>query len=134
MESIKAEYVSHFGSDFFPKAFIALPCGASYLQLIIDDTGTPIDYITLDVNPAFLQLLETSKDKVIARRASEQLSTTELRYWLDIFSPVALGEGITRTTMYAHSKIRKFNVTAISPRKGFFCLFFSEVTPTRRNA
>lgn len=126
MDTLQAEYFSHFESDFFPRVFMAIPCGASYLQLILDDTGTPIDYITLDVNPVFLQLLGTSKENVIGRRASDQLQSTELQHWLDIFSPVALGKNLINTTMYTHSKKRKFNITAISPRKGYFCLFFSE--------
>lgn len=114
--------VSEYG--FITKFIDEIPCGAAMNTLVCDASGAPVDYVTTRVNPAFCAMLGVSAESVIDTRASDHLSTEELRHWLRIFAPVAL-EGKTLTyTMYSAKNKQAFYGTAICPeRYRFFVMF-----------
>jgi PAS domain S-box-containing protein len=50
-----------------------LPEGFTYNQLITDSEGIPVDYIFLEVNPAFTEITGMQTDKVIGKKVTEVL-------------------------------------------------------------
>ncbi|MBN2812232.1 MAG: hypothetical protein JXP39_10110 [Spirochaetales bacterium] len=126
MENFNSEYISHFDGIFFARVFMEMPCGAAYLQLLFDDAGNPIDYVTLEVNPYFLRTMHKTREAVIGRKASSRVSPEELKHWISIFQPVAMEGASGSYAMYTNSQQTKFTVLAMSPKIGYFCLFFTE--------
>ncbi len=48
-----------------------LPDAFAYHRIITDSSGNPVDYIFLDVNPAFEQMTGLSREQVIGKKAAE---------------------------------------------------------------
>lgn len=128
MDVFNPEYVSLFDSDFFPNVFMNLPCGAALIQLLLDESGTPVDYVTLEVNTHFLKVMRKTRDSVIGKKARSLLTEDELAHWLDVFTPVALHRQKAMHAMYTNHQKHKYNVLTVSPRRGYICLIFSEDT------
>ena len=51
--------------------------GLSYHQIVLNDSGEPIDYIFLDLNPAFEELTGLEKKVVVGKKVTEVIP----RYW-----------------------------------------------------
>lgn len=126
MDTFDSVYQSLFETDFFARAFMEIPCGASFIQVLYDAEKKPIDYITLEMNPFLLKLLHAKKEDVIGRKASSQLSTNELHHWLDLFSRVAEVSGNTSHSKFTTVRGRIYTVTALCPKAEYVCLFFAE--------
>jgi PAS domain S-box-containing protein len=47
------------------------PAGAGLHELVLDDAGNPVDYIFLEINPAFERQTGIKKEQVIGRRVTE---------------------------------------------------------------
>ena len=60
-------------------------------KIILDDTGKPIDYIYLDVNPAFEEFTGIKREEIIGKTYREILPGREEQkfYWIGIYGDVA---------------------------------------------
>jgi two-component system cell cycle sensor histidine kinase/response regulator CckA len=108
--------------------FTQMTDGCTLNEIICDADGKPIDYITLDINPAFEFLLGVQREDVIGKKASEILSHEELAHWLGIFGPVALTGSSCSYEMYSPSNKKYFEGNASCPEIGKFAVVFSDVT------
>ena len=81
--------------------FSDMVSGCALHQLICDDKGNPEDYITMEVNAAFEQILNVKKEQVIGGKASDVLPPDELKHWLGIFGKVALTGQPTTYEMFS---------------------------------
>ena len=106
--------------------------GFALHQILCDDAGNPIDYVTLEVNKAFETFLNAPRDVVIGKKASEILLQDELNHWLDIFSPVALTGKPTHYEMYSPLNKKHFEGSAYCPEIGKFAVTFTDVTERKQ--
>jgi PAS domain S-box-containing protein len=106
--------------------------GCALHEIVCDSDGTPIDYITLEVNHAYEKLLEVEREDVIGKKASDILPQPELQHWLEIFGPVALTGESARYQMYSASNQKYFEGTAYRPENGKFAVTFSNITERKR--
>lgn len=111
-------------NTMYSKIFHEMPCGAALHEIICDEQGKAIDYITLEVNKEFLALLGVKSEEIIGIKASQQLPSPELKYWLDIFGSVALEEKTSQYNMYSPFSKRHFKGKVICPKKGYFIAMF----------
>ena len=58
-------------NDSFTKILKNSPLGCTYNRIIMDDNGKPIDYIFLESNPAFDQMLGKEPGSVQGKKVSE---------------------------------------------------------------
>src|SRR3972149_1343414 len=112
--------------------FSEMYSGSALHELVHDDTGTPVDYVTLEVNKAYEVLLQVDKSAVIGRKASEILPQGELEKWLGIFAPVALTGKSTHYEMYSPLNDKYFEGVAYCPEKGKSAVIFSEVSERKQ--
>jgi len=106
--------------------------GIALHEIICDDTGNPVDYRFIDVNPAFLQQTGLKKEDIIGKTVREVLPGTE-QYWIDIYGKVAL-TGITAHFENFSGELDKyFEVAAYSPRYGQFATVIQDVTERIHN-
>lgn len=111
-----------------------LPDGYARHEVVLNDDGSPVDYIFLEVNPAFEALTGLSRDRIIGRRITEVLpgikrSTFD---WIATYGQVAQsGEPIT-IERYSEPLDRWYEVTSYSDEPGRFTTLFHDVTERRR--
>ncbi len=99
--------------------------GFALHELVYDEAGAPVDYRFLSANPAFCRL--TGLADPVGRTCRELLPDLE-PLWLDTYARVALGGRPERFEGYVASLARHFEVSAYSPRRGQFVVFFQDVT------
>jgi PAS domain S-box-containing protein len=108
--------------------FSQMTSGSALHEIIYDADGRPVDYITLDVNAAYLSILNTTFEMVVGKKASAVLPPEELKKWLEIFGPVASGGQARHYEMFSPLNGMYFEGTAYSPEKGKFAIIFSDVS------
>ncbi len=108
--------------------------GYAYHKIITDESGKPIDYEYLEVNPAFEKLTGLKKEEVIGRTVRDILPGIEKdpTNWIEKCGNVALnGEKIT-FEQYFQVLEKWYSVSAFSPKHGYFAVLFSEISGFKR--
>lgn len=100
-------------------------------KIVLNDFGQAIDYRITDVNPSFEIITNLSKDKAIGQLASELYGTGEPPF-LEIFARVAdTGEAEVIEVFWPPMN-KYFNVSAISPQKGYFATIFFDISEFKK--
>ncbi len=111
----------------FRSLFLSMNEGMAIHQICLDEAGTPVDYVILDVNRAYEKITGLSREQAIGRRASE-LYGTETAPFLDVYAAVALtGEPTIFETTFA-PMAKSFLISVFSPGKGQFATVFEDIT------
>ncbi len=107
--------------------------GFAYHRIITDEKGKPIDYVFLEINEAFAKITGLKKEDVIGRRATEVMPGIENdpSDWVGIYGCVALTGQPVRFESYSIQLKKWFDVSAYSPKKGYFITLFEDVTERR---
>lgn|GEM_PF-1635206 len=96
-------------------------------EIIVDEQGLPVDYLFLDVNPAFEKMTGLAKEAVIGKSVLDVLPALEPE-WIDRYGKVAL-TGVS-DSFYNFSKElgKHYQVTAFCPNPGQFAVTFNDIT------
>jgi len=101
--------------------------GLAVHEVIVDESGSAIDYRFLDVNPAFEALTGLKAGEVVGRTVLEVLPEIE-PFWIERYGRVALTGEPVQFEHYARSFGRHYQVSAYCPEKGRFATVFTDVT------
>ena len=123
-----AEKALREARDKYQRLFTEMGHGFALHQLIFDETGAPVDYVTFEVNRGYEQLMGVPASAVVGHRASEFLPETELRQWLAVFAKVATEGSDARYEVYSPANNRHFSGYAYSTRKDQFAVVFEDVS------
>ena len=105
--------------------------GHAVHEIICDETGRPIDYRFLDINPAFEAMTGLGRE-IIGKTVLEVMPGTE-QYWIDIYGQVALTGQPARFENYSGEVGQKwFEVLAYSPGQNQFAVLFQEITQRKQ--
>ncbi|MHB8772691.1 MAG: PAS domain S-box protein [Syntrophales bacterium] len=111
----------------FRSLFLSMNEGMAIHELCLDEAGTPVDYLILDVNRAFEKITGLTREQVVGRRAAG-LYGSEAAPYLDIYARVALtGEPTIFETTFAPMG-KSLLISAFSPGKGQFATVFEDIT------
>ena len=116
----------------FRTLFEQMVSGFALHRLVYDAQGKPVDYITLDVNPEFERLLNTSREQIIGKKAYETIPGLDKK-WLDIFNRVALTRTPYSYEEYASNLDRWFAGTVFCPEKGIIAETFIDITERKQS-
>ena len=107
--------------------------GYSYNKIILDSDGKPVDYLFLEVNPAFEKMLGKEPGTVQGKRVSEVVSPVldDPFDWLDCFGEVALTGKSKEVEGYSVALRRGFRLSVSSPEKGFFNVLSFDITQSK---
>ncbi len=105
--------------------------GFALQEIICDETGGPIDYRFLEVNPAFEKITGLKADKVVGKTILEAFPQTE-SYWIDTYGKVSLTGKPVHFETYIKEIDRYYDIVSYSPRKEQFATIISNITKKKK--
>ncbi len=113
--------------------FTNMSNGFALHEIICDETGHPVDYRFLQINPAF-EAITGLKDIDITGKTVKQIIPEIENILIENYGRVALtGESISFEHISKEFN-KYFEVLAFCPKKGYFATVFSDVTDKRLTA
>jgi PAS domain S-box-containing protein len=105
--------------------------GFALHEVICNETGKPVDYRYLEINPAFERLTGLQASTMVGRTVLEVLPATE-SYWIETFGRVAITREPVEFSNYSQELGKYYDVSAYSPGPGQFAVIFMDVTERKR--
>jgi PAS domain S-box-containing protein len=128
----RAEDARRRGEEQYRHLFNTMSEGFAVHEMLYDESGYPLDYRFLEINPAFEAQTGLRKDDVIGRTVREIIPDIET-FWITRYGEVAqTGRSITFMN-YSAPLDRHFEVVAFSPEAGKFATLFLDVTERIRS-
>jgi PAS domain S-box-containing protein len=125
-------------ADFLQKSeeryhtlFTGMTEGFAIHELLTDESGKPVDYRFLDVNPAFERLTGLKRQEVVGKTHNEVLPGNDSS-WLRMYSQVALTGQPVQFENYAPALRRHYEVLAYRPAPMQFAVIFMDVTDRKQ--
>jgi diguanylate cyclase (GGDEF)-like protein/PAS domain S-box-containing protein len=100
--------------------------GLALHEIILDDTGKPIDYVFLDINESYTRILGFTRDMCIGKRVREVMPLVE-QYWIDIFGEVALTGKPSFYENFSETTGRYYSTYVYSPKINLFAVLVSDI-------
>ncbi len=103
--------------------------GYAHYEIIVEDVN-PSDFIFLEVNETFEEIIGVKKELIIGKRVSEAFPGMEkdLEDWIQIFGEVALNRQSTTLEQYSATLRKWFSMRIFSPSQGQFATLFCDIT------
>lgn len=117
--------------DRYRRLFEEMNEGYALHEIICDESGKPVDYRFLEVNPAWERCTGLASAVVLGRTVREVMPQIE-GYWIDAYGQVALTGQSMRLDQYSGALDKHFSVFAQCPRKGLFSVVFLDVSELRK--
>lgn len=111
----------------FRQLFDENVAGYALHEIILDSSGTPVDYRFLEVNPAFERFTGLKRDDIIGKRVLEVLPNTE-SYWIQTYGQVATTGLSAHFENFSAELGKYYEVTAYSPVLGQFATLILDIT------
>ena len=129
-EKVETERALAESENMYRAFFRNLPNALAYHRIILDDGGSPEDFVFIDVNEPFEDLFGVRKDRLIGRRIRDIKSRfTPIKLdKLPVFSEVALTGETTGFDQYFEFIERWYRITVFSPQEGYFVSYFEDIT------
>jgi len=105
--------------------------GFALHEIILDETGTPIDYRFLAVNPAFERMTGLKAGDIVGRTVLDVLPGTESQ-WIETYGKVVLTGDPVHFENYSAEIAKHFEVTAFRPDEGRFATVFIDITERKK--
>jgi len=106
-----------------------LPDGFAYHKIVTDSNGNPVDYIFLDVNNAFEEIMNLSRDKIIGKKVTEVYPDIKESSFdcIGTYGKVALTGETIHFEQYFEMADRWYDVIAYSDQLGYFAVVFHDI-------
>ncbi|MBL8028494.1 MAG: PAS domain-containing protein [Fibrobacteres bacterium] len=131
-ESKQVEISAKESNENFRSLFIEMKSGCSLQEIIFDDNGNPVDYVTIDMNPAAEQMLQIKKEIVIGKPISTLLPPEEFAKWLTLFGKVVTTGKPDKYLQYSPHNNKTFEGQAFCYKKGMFATTFEDISDRQR--
>ncbi len=114
----------------YKSLFENMHSGFALHEMVFDGTGTPSDYIFLDVNKAFEMQTNLKREKLIGRKVTEALPGIENDSfdWIGTYGKVVLSGRNISFENYWGSLKKWYSVIAYRANKGQFAVILRDIT------
>ena len=104
--------------------------GFVYGRVLVDDNKNPLDLVLIEANKAFEEQAGVRREELIGNRFLEMKpgGRAPEAFWLDDLARVALSDEKVKYNKYYQFRKRWYDVSAYSPKKGYFSMIVSDVT------
>jgi len=104
--------------------------GYTYNKIILDERGIPVDYIFLDVNPAYERMISLRRDQIVNKKATEVINNIKKDSfdWIGCFGKVSLGGDRTEFEAYSELVGSWFHMSVLSPEPLYFVILSFDIT------
>ena len=118
----------------FRSLFKSMLNGFALHKIVLDENGTPIDYVFIDTNVAFEKMTGLKRKDSIGRRVTEVLPGIEKDPvdWIGKYGKVALSGEEIRFENYSEILGKWFSVYAYCPIKDHFVAIFEDITERKK--
>jgi PAS domain S-box-containing protein len=117
-------------AEKYQRLFESLSDGAALLEVVFDAAGTAVDYVFLDVNPAYQEILGVQRTSRIGRRLSEFSGPDSACFVL--LGSVARSDEAAHTEMYVESLKKHLKVSAFLSNRGTVTAVISDITDRKQ--
>jgi len=101
-------------------------------QIVLDETGKPVDYIFIQVNEAFTRQTGLRMTDILGKRVTEVIPGIEKTPLIDIYGKVVLtGEPVIFEQFFEPLQ-RYFHINAFKVDQRRFCVIFQDITDRRQ--
>ncbi|HKJ40270.1 MAG TPA: PAS domain S-box protein [Anaerolineales bacterium] len=116
---------------FYHDLYNLMEEGVAINEVVYDDDGNGVDYVILDVNPAFEQQSPYTVKEVLGRRATDlyQMTPESIREWWEKHSQ--MGQS-AQTEMYHEPSKRWFFITSTAIHEDRFATIFTDITKRKQ--
>ena len=115
----------------YQKLFESMSSGFALHEVILDESGKPLDYRFLDVNPAFEKLTGWKAADLIGRAVLDVLPDTEI-FWTETYGRVAATGEQFCFENYSKKLDKYLEVTVYEPEPGRYASIFQDITDRKR--
>ena len=130
-ERVKMEAALRGSEQKLSEIYASMSEGLAIHELIFDSNGKAVDYLMLEVNPAYEKITGIHQQDVVNRKATELYSVEEAPY-LDIYAEVECTSISRSFETYFPSMNKYFSISVFSPGKGKFVTVFRDITTQKR--
>jgi|GEM_PF-1389197 len=123
----RAQQVLADSEERYRLLFDHMLSGIALHEVILDASGTPVDYRFLSVNAAFEKLTGLRADDILGRTVLEVMPGIESS-WIERYGQVATTGEPIRFEDFAQALNRYFDVRAYCPQRGQFVVVFHDIT------
>ena len=111
----------------YRQLFKASDAGIALHEIICDESGAPVDYRFIEVNPAFERITGLHAPDIIGKTVRDVLPGIET-HWIETYGMVAQTGETTHFENYNQDLGEYYDVTAYSPKPGQFATLVQEIT------
>ncbi|MBU2625387.1 MAG: PAS domain S-box protein [candidate division Zixibacteria bacterium] len=117
-------------SALYHALFSHMTDGAIYCDVILDDSGTPVDFVHVDVNDAFARLHGVSREQIIGKKYTEIFERDGQfdPLPIEVGGRCALEGTDVKYDLFFTPLNKWLSVSMYCPRKGFFAAIFEDIT------
>lgn len=114
--------------------FRKMPLGYALHKIICDDQGQPVDYLYLDMNEKFAEMVGVTIEECLNKTIKEIMPTIadDLFDWVGRYGKVALEGEVLNFEQYSDALESWYRVHAYSPAQGYFVTIFENITNERQ--
>lgn len=113
-----------------------MPDGLVYMEKMVNDIGKAADYVFLEANKSFEQLIEIKLERVLGKRLTEISSDGKIAGFdfKDICVKVDLMEEKIEFEHYSEMQNKWYLIYTYKSEKNYFCIVFHDITEIKNRA
>jgi PAS domain S-box-containing protein len=127
----KAEETLREKERMFHSLYDAMTEGFCLHELVYNEEGKVVDYVIVDINPAYESILGLTRTQAVGHTGSQLYGADDAPY-LDIYAKVAETGEPTHFETYFPPMDMHFSISVISPGKGKFATLFMDITERKK--
>jgi PAS domain S-box-containing protein len=120
----------HSEKDHYCFPIENLPDAFSYEKIVLDDRGTPVDSIFIEVNQAYEEMTGLKRETIIGKKVTEVFPGIEKSTfdWIGTFGRVALTSEPIRFVNFHEPFGHWYEISAYSDKPGYFAVTFRDIS------